>query len=53
MYLELLRQIIVDEQGLALPQLTDRDLQLAFVPEYVFSLCPAGSFSWIAAYSSF
>ncbi len=38
MQLDLLKQIIVDEQGLALPELTERDLQLTFVPEMSLSI---------------
>lgn len=38
MQLDLLKQIIVDEQGLPLPKLTERDLRLTFVPEMALSI---------------
>jgi len=41
MRLDLLRQIIVDEQGLPLPELTDRDLRLTFVPEMALTIVGA------------
>jgi uncharacterized protein len=40
-HLDLLKQIILDEQGLALPVLTERDLQLTFVPEMSLSIVGA------------
>jgi len=41
MHLDLLRQIILDEQGLPLPELTERDLELTFVPEMSLSVVGA------------
>ena len=41
MHLDLLKQIILDEQQLALPDLTERDLQLTFVPEMSLSIVGA------------
>ncbi len=38
MHLELLKQIILDEQELPLPDLTERDLKLTFVPEMSLSI---------------
>lgn len=41
MHLDLLKQIILDEQELPLPALTERDLNLTFVPEMSLSIVGA------------